>query len=109
MLEWGCLMTLSGRILPGASVMAEQENKNSNCQLPFPGPWRVLQPEREMRRQQSVDVALCKEPWLFAKCDTQVFRGPGPPNPILGVLSVGLSQAWGLPGDRTAAGLMMTG
>ena len=56
-----------------------------------------------------MDVALCKEPWLFAKCDTQVFRGPGPPNPILGVLSAGLSQAWGLPGDRTAAGLMMTG
>lgn len=56
-----------------------------------------------------MDVAFCKEPWLFAKCDTQVFRGPGRPNPILGVLSAGLSQAWGLPGDRTAAGLMMTG
>lgn len=95
-------MTLSGRILPGASVMAEQENKNSNCQLPFPGPWRVLQPEREMRRQQSVDVALCKEPWLFAKCDTQVFRGPEPQilfseSCLLDLVRHGVCQETGLP------------
>lgn len=36
----GCLMTLSGRVCWRASVTAEQENKNPNCQLPFWGPWR---------------------------------------------------------------------
>ena len=43
----GCLMTLTGRVRPRASVTAEQENKNPNCQLPFRGPcWGVATRQR---------------------------------------------------------------
>lgn len=41
----------------------------------------MLQPEREMRRHKAW-IMRRKEPQLFAKCDTQVFRGPGPQMPF---------------------------
>ena len=71
-------MTLSGRIRPRASVMAEQGNKNSDCQLPFPGCWWVLQPDRGNEETRSVDVALLKEPQRFARCDTQSSEAQDP-------------------------------
>lgn len=53
---------------------------------------------------QSVDVALRKEPQLLAKCDTQVFRGPGPQLPfsescLLDLVRHGVCQETGLLQD----------
>lgn len=83
-------------------MMAEQENKNSDCQLPFPGPWQVLQFNREMRRHEAL-MSHCLRSFSRLQNET-VFRGRGPEILFSEACLAGLTQAWGLPGDMTAAG-----
>lgn len=94
----GCLMTLSGRVRPGASTMTEQENKNPNCHLPFPGPWWVSQPDRETRRCEVWRLHRLKSLSGLQNVTLSLQRH-GTRNPILRGLAR-LTQAWGLPQDR---------
>lgn len=100
-------MTLSGRIRPRASVMAAQENKKiANCLSQDPGGYCNL--TGEMRRHEAWMSHFFRSLNGLQGVALSLQR-PRTQNPILEVLSAGLSQAWGLPGDRTAAGLIMTG
>lgn len=52
--------------------------KQKDCQLPFPGPWWVLQPDRGNEETRSVDVALLQEPQRFARCGAQSSEAQDP-------------------------------
>lgn len=81
-----CLMTLSGRIRPRTSTMAEQEHKNSDCPWPFPGPWRVLQFNRELRRHEAL-MSQCFRSLSCLHNVTLSLQRPRTQNPLLGGLS----------------------
>lgn len=84
------------------SMKAEQENKNSDCQLPFSGPWQVLQFNREMSSHEALMCQLRSLSGL--QTVTFGLQRPRTQNSILRGLSAGLAQAGGLPGDMAATG-----
>lgn len=86
------LLALSGRIRPRTSMMAEQENRNSDCPLPFPGPWQVLQFNREMRRHEA-SMSQCLRSLSCLQNVTLGLQRPRTRNPLLGGLS-----GWARPG-----------